>query len=189
MTVSPSFCQQGFIYEIVKVGTTSPLAFVTTGATGFSILTDDLTLPSTSASVQLELRITPDGPNSVGTQYIIYTVNFKRCHLDQISIQNAINDFDYYIGGGPVVKQGSFTQLYSECPFTVSLKEQQNTGFQLSIFTVSQFTKSFLLDTEDALLDQQTVNLMFQAQAQGSSSVATHYFKVRFLHRCYTTTI
>jgi len=33
-------------------------------------------LPGSTPSVQLEVRITPDGPNSVGTQYIIYTLNF-----------------------------------------------------------------------------------------------------------------
>lgn len=123
VTIVPDYCQQGFIYTIVEVGTNETPEWVTAGANGFTILTDDASLPDEQAFVNLELRVTPDGPNSVGNHYIVYTVNFDRCHLDEISIIDQIEDFDYYIASGPVVKQGSFTNLYPECPFSLLLKE------------------------------------------------------------------
>lgn len=55
VTVSPSECQQGFIYNIVEVGTSTVPSFITLGASGFQILTDDWQLPATKPQVKLEL--------------------------------------------------------------------------------------------------------------------------------------
>lgn len=161
ITIVPAKCQKGFIFSIVEVGTNVTPSWVTAGATGFTILTDDANLPGVKPSYNLELRIAPDGPNTVGSQYIVYTVNFERCHLDQVSITQLIQDFDYHIASGPVTKQGSFSNLYPECEYSLLLKEQVFTGFDLSMFTLNWLSKSFTLDTSDYLLDKQSVNLMF----------------------------
>ena len=137
VTISPTTCQQGFLYTLVESGKTTKPSFVTLGATGFSILTSDLTLPSSQAVYNLELKITPDGPNTTGSQSIVYVLTLQRCQYDQISIATLIAGFNYYIGTGPIVKNGSFSNLYAECTYTLSLSEQTNTNFSLNMFSVN----------------------------------------------------
>ena len=138
VTISPTTCQQGFLYTLVESGKTTKPNFVTLGATGFTILTSDLTLPNIQAVYNLELKIAPDGPNTTGTQSLVYVLTLQRCHYDQLSIINLITDFNYFIGTGPVVKNGSFSHLYAECDYTLSLSEQVNTNFSLSMFSINQ---------------------------------------------------
>jgi len=62
-------------------------------------------------------------------QLTLYTLA-EYCKDDELTMTDPIVDFTYYIGSGPSpAKQATFTHTKTICPITLTLSEQDNTGF------------------------------------------------------------
>jgi len=83
----------------------------------------------------VDLRITPTGPNTVGTQIVSYTFTISACPIDVVTFGTGIADFIYTIGEGAVFKSGDFSNLYVECGVTYTLVEQGQPDYDGAIFS------------------------------------------------------
>mmetsp|Transcript_25856 Transcript_25856/g.32171 ORF Transcript_25856/g.32171 Transcript_25856/m.32171 type:complete len:153 (-) Transcript_25856:166-624(-) len=93
LEATPASCQQSYSYQIVFAGTQTKPSFasVTTG-NGIRLFTSD---PDDIQNYELELLVTPDGPNSVGTFAVPYQVKITGCIFDRVEVDTPIGDLVY----------------------------------------------------------------------------------------------
>ena len=99
--------------------------------------------------------MTPDGPNSVDTLVVPYTIEIIGCIFDTISVGVPIGNVVYQISAGAVQKTGDFVNRYAaDCPLAneYSLVQVGYSGpgdFDTSIFTFSSQSPTITIDTDD----------------------------------------
>ena len=118
LRVIPLDCIQTYTYEIVDASTGAKPAFATTTIDGIQIETDD---ESDIGNYQLELLITPDGPNEINPPLIVeYDLKIVGCIYDTIEVGMPIGEVVYQISSGAVIVNGDFVNKYAgDCPFDV----------------------------------------------------------------------
>lgn len=95
-------------------GTQTSPDFISIQGNGFEILSSD---PNNVQSYDLELLITPDGPNDFGTLPVPYTLKIIGCVFDEIEVGSSLGSVLYQIASGPSTVSGDFQNLYpQDCP-------------------------------------------------------------------------
>ena len=92
--------------------------------------------PAHFGTYYIQLDVTVDGSNSIGTESIIYTFELNRCMLDQIQIRDQITDITYFLGQDPLVIDAGITNQFPECPVTLTLTQDNGQPFNTEIFTL-----------------------------------------------------
>ena len=147
----PAACVYDLIFEAELLGggdLPSYLAF--DPQKGFEIFTNN---PAHFGTLQVQLNVAVNGPSTVGTKVLIYTVELSRCKIDQLEA-TSIADITYYIGRGPLKVESGVTNQFEECNSEITMKLTRNNGETLDdIFTVDQADRSFTIATDDKDLD------------------------------------
>ena len=142
--------------------------------------------PAHSGTYQIQLEIYVDGPSSVGTKTVIYTIEISRCKLDQLS-QTQISDITYYFGQGPMVVDSGVTHQFPECEVTLVLTMVNGQPYDPEIFSVDQEDRSFTIETEDTDLDNQSLDMILTIESEFGTIADS--FKVKFADGCSGATL
>lgn len=177
LDVTPSDCAQAYTYEIVFAGTQDQPSFATITPIGIQILTDD---PNDVQLHDLELLITPNGLNEVGTIVVPYSLQVLGCIFDEVTVGTPIGSVVYQINSGVATIEGDFENLYAtDCPFDneYSLVQVGYAGpgdYDPAIFTFSSNSPIILIESSDTSLSDKFFTLELTgtaAQTSGSSDV------------------
>lgn len=193
LDVTPFDCIQSYSYQIVFAGTQTSPDFVTIQGNGFEILSND---PNDVQSYDLELLITPDGPNDFGTLPVPYTLKIRGCVLDKIEVGNPLGSILYQISNGPSTVSGDFQNSYpQDCPqqneYKLVQQGYQGPGdFDPAIFTFSTNSPTVTIETNDLNLRGQVFALELTAiQAQTSGNSVTDFFTIELTDGCDQVTL
>ena len=64
------------------------------------------------------MLITPDGPKTVDTLVVPYSLNIKGCIFDTIRVGVPIGNVVYQLSNGPIQRIGDFVNAFAaDCPF------------------------------------------------------------------------
>ena len=110
LIVTPSDCVQSYAYEVVFAGTnTVPPFVVDVSSAGITIQSGD---ENDIGTIALELKITPEGPNTSGTLVVPFTMQIIGCVFEVLSVTSPIGTVIYQIDNGAVPVSGQFTSQY-----------------------------------------------------------------------------
>jgi len=169
---TPNYCGFGITYEIVLQGTETlpPFMAIVEAENKLQVLSSD---PANRGTYTVDLRITPAGPTSVGTQIVSYTFTISACRIDTVSFTTAIADFTYTINSGAVFKSGDFSNLYVECGVTYTLVEQGQPDYTAAIFSeTTDPSVGVITQSTDRLLDKVTKTLVLTATCDESGDTS-----------------
>ena len=77
--------------------------------------------PNAVGTYELDLLVTPNGPNSAGTLVVPYNLKITGCIYDQVQLLSPIGQVVYQVQGGPDTVSATFgTRYQADCPAELS---------------------------------------------------------------------